>query len=196
MVEINCLTGKEFIMTRLIKFLTLALIFVYVNSVFAQNTNPGVGTDKNSDRQAKSEGQKGDEDRRLDRPPLIFVKADREKIYMLLAEQMKQQEFKLTKKDVNKIVFSKRTPGADAAISRKQYDRTVNTPIIDDPQIITAFILTEKNNGFVVAGRMIVTTIFPGSRVASFDVSDQKGAKVSLNRMLEMLVADNEKRSK
>ena len=102
---------------------------------------------------------------------------------------MKQQEFTLTQKDANKIVFSKRTPGAEAATRRNQFDRNLTTPIIDDPRTILAFILTEKDAGYVVAGRIIVTTIV-NSQVFSFDVSEHKKARIELNRILERLKSD------
>jgi hypothetical protein len=175
-------------MASLARFLALTAISICADLGLAQNANLSTGQKKVT-KQSETAVKKNDEEKRLNRPALIFVKADRERIYALLAEQMKQREFTLTQKDANKIVFSKRTPGAEAATRRKQFDRSVTTPIIDDPRTILAFILIEKNSGYVVAGRMIVTTIL-NSQVFSFDVSERKEARINLNKTLEKLKSD------
>jgi len=159
---------------------------------FAQSSS--ISQNKTSKKADDSEGRrKSEETKRLDRPALIFVKADREKIYTLLAGQMKQQKYEFDRKDTGKIVFSRRTTGVDAAIQRKSVNRTLTTPMIDDPRTIVAFILTESKNGFVVAGRMIGTVIIPGGQVASFDVSDERAARISLNKFLEKLKTEAER---
>ena len=169
------------------KFLALTAIVICADLGLGQNTNPG---HKNPPEQSNA-AVESSEEKRLNRPALIFVKADRERIYALLAGWMKEQEFTLIEKDADKIVFSKRSSGAEAATRRKQFDRRLTTPIIDDPRVILAFILIEKNRGYVVGGRMIVTTII-NSQVFSTDVSQHKGTRLGLNRILEKLKSDAE----
>lgn len=72
---------------------------------------------------------------------------------------------------------------------RKQFDRRLNTPIIDDPRTILAFVLIEKKTGCVVGARMIVTTIV-NSQVFSLDVSKRKETLIGLTRILEKLKSD------
>jgi hypothetical protein len=169
---------------------SLARVLILTAVVVSADLAPGLTTNlstaqKNPTKQSET-AEKSSDEKRFNRPAVIFVKADRERIYALLAEQMKEQEFTLIEKDVNKIVFSKRAPGAEAATMRKQFDRRLNTPIIDDPRTILAFILIEKNRGYVVGGRMIVTTII-NSEVFSLNVSQDKQARIVLNKILEKL---------
>lgn len=106
---------------------------------------------------------------------------------------MKRQKYELLQKDDNKIAFSRRTLGADAAIRRRNFDRNTTTPLIDDPRQIIAFILTAKSDGYVVAGRLIVTTVI-ASQVATFDLSEHKEVKIILNKELETLKAAAEQK--
>ncbi len=175
-------------MTYLARFLTLIVISICAVPGLGQNSTLSTGQ-KSSTKSPKPVVEKSSEEKRLNLPALIFVKADRERIYALLAAQMKEQEFTLIQKDADRIVFSKRAPGADAATKRKQFDRRVTTPIIDDPRSILAFVLVEKEGGYVVGARMIATTVL-NSQVLSFDVSKYKGPRVHLNKILEKLKSD------
>ena len=170
------------------RFLALIAISICPPLSFAQNTLLST-IQKNPTKASQTAAEKTGEEKKPELPALIFVKADREKIYALLAEQMKEQEFTLVQKDADRIVFSKRTRGAGAATIRKQLDRRVTTPIIDDPRSILAFVLIEKDGGYVVGGRMIVTTIV-NSQVFSFDVSKRKEPRMHLNKILAKLKSD------
>jgi hypothetical protein len=175
-------------MTYLARFLALIAISICADLALGQNATRST-VQKKPIKPSETAVEKSGEEKRRNLPALIFVKADRERIYALLAEQMKEQEFTLIQKDADRIVFSKRTPGAEAATIRKQFDRRVTTPIIDDPRSILAFVFVEKNGGYVVGGRMIVTTI-RNSQVLSFDVSKRKEARMHLNKVLEKLKSD------
>lgn len=175
-------------MTLLQGFLVLTAISICFDSGLAQNNNLSTAT-QNPPKQSETVVEKSSKETRPNRPALIFIKAGRERIYALLTEQMNKQEFILIQKDAQTIVFSKRTPGAAAATIRKQFDRRVTTPIVDDPRTIIVFAVIEKDRGCVVGGRVIVTTILNG-QVFSREVF--KEARRGLNLILEKLKSDAE----
>ena len=145
--------------------------------------------------ESRGAGQQAADDKakRAALPPLIFIRAAREKIYATLAEQLKEQKYKLSKKDEHKIVFSRRTPGAHAAVRRRRASGSLTSPITDAPTQSLAFILTAKGDGFVVAGRMLVNEVLSGTDVMTFDVSNRPAIRADLNKGLERLKAAAER---
>lgn len=133
--------------------------------------------------------QKREEAKRYPLPPPVFVRAGREKIYATRAEQMKEQGYALVRKDEQKIVFTRRTPGAAAAVRRGRADRTVTSPIVDAPTQTLAFVLTERGGGFVVAARMIATELLPGADVYTYDASRLPAVHAGIRKDLERLKA-------
>ena len=184
-------------MIFLATILALVLVTLCPGLALAQNTSPTPSHNKTLKAQA-AQKNKGDAqaDKKPNLPAAIFVKADRERIDAVLTKQMKHKKFDFDGKDKDKIVFSRRAPGAEAAVQRRMYNRTLTSPIVDDPLTIISFILTEKFGGFVVVGYVTGTTILPNNQIYYFDLSNDKETRISLNLILKELKADAEKPSK
>lgn len=123
----------------------------------------------------------------------LFVRADREKVLARLTEQMSGKDYRVVKQGRDGIVFSRRTPGAAAAATRLNYDRSLTTPIVDDPRQIVLFSLTPDRDGFVLGARMIETDVVIIGTVVSRDVTRRKEKAAELKRELETLKAAAEK---
>jgi hypothetical protein len=177
-------------MTRLPALLILTIAFVVPHLAPAQT-----GKAQTPAEPPKTEAQSlTAEEKRLNREPVITIKAERETISKLLASHMQEQGFRLLKKDNEVMVFDQRVGGAAAAIRRRSFDHSTTTPIVDDPRIIMAFGITRTKNAYMVVGRFVKTNVAE-SRVSSRDLTNQQEGRISLNRALEKLKAEVERQS-
>jgi hypothetical protein len=177
-------------MTRLLAMLILTIAFVVSHSAAAQAGKVQVSE---ATPKANAESQSAEE-KRLNREPVITIKADRETIYRLLASHMQEQGFRLLKKDNEVMVFDQRVGGAAAAIRRRSFDHSTTTPIVDDPRTIMAFGITRTKTAYMVVGRFVKTTVVM-SEVSSRDLTAQKEGRINLNRALEKLKSAAERES-
>lgn len=177
-------------MTRLFALLILTIAFVVSHDASGQT-----GKAQTPAEPAKTDTQsQSAEEKRLNREPVITIKADRETIFRLLAGHMQEQGFRLLKKDNEVMVFDQRVGGAAAAIRRRSFDHSTTTPIVDDPRIIMAFGITRTKDAYMVVGRFVKTTVAQ-SQVISRDLTSQQKGRISLNRALEKLKSEAERES-
>lgn len=134
-----------------------------------------------------------DEERKWDHTPEITIPAEQQLIVNVLKKQMKDDGYRLIKQEADVLVFDRRTPGAAAAERRNSYNRTTMTPIIDDPRTIMAFGLTVKKKDTLVVARLMVTTVIQ-SQILQRDVTDKKMARITLNKVLDQLKTEIDKK--
>lgn len=171
---------------------TLILIFLFSFLSLCQAQSKSSDKTKSNTTSQPTNDQQADDEKKFDPPPVLTLNADRDLIVKLLMKQMKDKEFRLTKKEPDVLVFEKRIPGAEAAIKRNGYDRSTMTPIVDDPKMIMAFGFESKEKGTLIVARMIETTVI-GIEIFRRDVTEKKQGRVSLNKILEQLKLDLER---